>query len=249
MLLGRRSLGVQYEPQLRHLIEHLLTRLGMLTYYWPCSQCSCHSCCCCCIAVARCQLPVARSLYGYGVQDIGMGIACVSSSASVSEVCSYLTVKAFIIIRLNLKTFWLGLSCWLCCVKTNYISAQALTPFVCAYVVVAIVVLVLDVAVAVVLVSMLLLLLIDADVVAMLLLANCESARKIQLCHWQTNWLFNFCESLLSALSLPLSSYLFLCRWAVRKLQIKNISAIANNCSIKLCWLEADSATIWERTW
>lgn len=35
---ARLVFGVQYEPQLRHLIEHLLTRLGMLTYYWPCSQ-------------------------------------------------------------------------------------------------------------------------------------------------------------------------------------------------------------------
>lgn len=80
---GSRSPGVQYEPQLRHLIEHLLTRLGMLTYYWPCSQMlqlplllpspllAVAACC------RRCQLPVDRSLSGYGSSCIGVGIGCV----------------------------------------------------------------------------------------------------------------------------------------------------------------------------
>lgn len=116
---ARLVFGVQYEPQLRHLIEHLLTRLGMLTYYWPCSQLMQQlppS------PVAPLQQLLSHSLTHSLSPSFSGPVrlwnvarphrACVSgATASVSEVCSYLTVKAFIIIRLNLKTFWSGLSC------------------------------------------------------------------------------------------------------------------------------------------
>lgn len=119
---ARLVFGVQYEPQLRHLIEHLLTRLGMLTYYWPCSQLRqpvtplprCSSCHSLALALAFSLSPYlsADRWFVYGTYPSHIGAVCVSATtASVSEVCSYLTVKAFIIIRLNLKTFWSGLSC------------------------------------------------------------------------------------------------------------------------------------------
>lgn len=71
------------------------------------------------------------------------------------------------------------------CENKLHFQARALTPFVCSNVV--------AVLFGPVAVSMWLQLLLPLLLLLFLLLpANCESSRKIQLCHWQANWLINF---------------------------------------------------------
>jgi len=99
----------------------------MLTYYWPSQP----------LELPPWAPPICIFRWCLVVQSkVGHPIAShpTESLASVSGVCSYLTVKAFIIIRLNLKTFSAGviMLIMLCENKLHFFSpSRVLAPLFC----------------------------------------------------------------------------------------------------------------------